>query len=488
MSAPRPVLISLAAALLLSSCVSSGGPGGVDSGLPEGDVTPEVEVTASPPEISKVAAYQNPANALSWFVEWETDRPVATWLEVDCGEDYRQTFRSEEAFTGHEVFVMGLFEGADCALEIRAEAGGQLALAGLTIEDAGPVPDDFPELDLTFLAEAAVYPGWTAWSLSDADAGGALRVFLVDPQGRYRWYHLGDDSVKAGAGAEIQAIDGGLLLAAGGPEMFLGWDGNPLWEAPFSAHHDMRFSPFHDDHLLYLGISSKNCPTSEHTLEEFDMVSQETIWTWRICEHYTPADPYDGWAHVNTAEPFPGERAVLLSVRNQDLLMRVDRDTGDIDWTLGWGGDFEMAPEDLFLRQHAPEILDNGEILLFDNGMAQSEINRKDEDPAKLRPVSRVIQLALSFHDDGSPDAAEVTWEYLDPELFAFARSEADRLPNGNTLITYSQLAPDDASWLREIDEDQGTVWELRSPPDWSTYRAERISPVFGEIRSGGGS
>ena len=439
---------------------------------------------ALPPKIGNVAAYQNPANALSWFVEWETDVAVPTHLLVDCGPDYDHVFKSKSHYLNHEVFMMGLFEGANCTLEIHAEAGGLEVTEELSIDEVGPVPEAFPDLELSFLADAGVYPGWTAWSLSDNDEGGPLRIFVVDHQGRYRWYHLGDDSVKAGAGAEIQAISGGLLLAAGGPEMFLGWDGNPIWEAPFSAHHDMRFSPFNDDHLLFLGISGKGCPTTEHTLEEFDMVSQETVWEWRICEHYTPLDPYDGWAHVNTIEPFPGERAVLLSVRNQDILMRVDRDTGEIDWTLGWNGDFEMATEDLFLRQHAPEILDNGEILMFDNGMSQKEVNRKNEDPAKVRPVSRVIQVALSFNEDGSPDAAEVTWEYLDPDLFAFARSEADRLPNGNTLITYSQLAPDLDSWLREIDEDQGTVWELRSPPDWSTYRAERIMPVYGEIRS----
>ncbi len=468
---------------LLAACSQPAEPGspvadvGVDAVTDSG--------TPPPPKISNVAAYQNPANALSWFVEWETDVATPTHLSVDCGPDYQHVFQSKSVFSHHEVFVMGLFEGADCALEVRAEAGGLVANEALTIEDVGPVPETFPDLEMFFLAEAGVFPGWTAWSLSDNDQGGPLRIFVVDHEGRYRWYHLGDDSVKAGAGAEIQAIDGGLLLAAGGPEMFLGWDGNPIWEAPFSAHHDMRFSPFNDDHLLYLGISGKDCPTTEHTLEEFDMVDQETVWQWRICEHYTPPDPYDGWAHVNTIEPFPGERAVLLSVRNQDLLMRVDRDTGEIDWTLGWGGDFEMATEDLFLRQHAPEILENGEILLFDNGMSQKEVNRKNEDPAKVRPVSRVIQLALSFHEDGSPDAAEVTWEYLDPELFAFARSEADRLPNGNTLITYSQLAPDMDSWLREIDQDQGTVWELHTPPGWSTYRAERITPVYGEIRIG---
>ncbi|MFH1530552.1 MAG: aryl-sulfate sulfotransferase [Pseudomonadota bacterium] len=470
--------------LLVASCAADPGPVAPEDTPAVGAEIRDVAEVVAPPVIGKLAAYQNPANALSWFVEWETDVATPTWLRVDCGPDYQQVFESKGGFTHHAVFVMGLFEGADCALEVRAEAGGLVTTGGLSIADVGPVPETFPALKLIFLAEDLVFPGWTAWSLSDIRNGGPLRIFLVDAKGRYRWLYFGDDSVKAEAGVELQAIDGGLLVAAGGPEMFLGWDGIPFWEAPFKAHHDMRLSPFNEDHLLYLWISKKNCPTSEHTLNEYDRVAGEKIWTWRICEHYTPPNPYDGWSHVNTIEPFPGERAVLLSVRNQDLLMRVDRDSGEIDWTLGWGGDFTMAPEDLFLRQHAPQILDNGEILLFDNGLAQKEANRKDDDPAKVRPVSRVIQLALSFHEDGSPDAAAVTWEYLDPDLFAYARSEADRLPNGNTLITYSQLAPHDDSWLREVTEDQVTVWELRSPYHWSTYRAERIEPVYGEIRS----
>ena len=468
--------------LLLFTAACGGGAGtGEDTGSAH-DLSADAPLVT--PEIFKFTAVANPANVLSWFVEWETDVATRTHLEVDCGPDYRQTFLSAVSFTDHEVFVMGLFEGATCTLEVHAGEGAFEAVETLVIEDIGPVPDDFPPLTRTFLAEADVYPGWTAWSLGHAKEGGTLRVFVVDHQGRFRWYHFGSDSLNAGAGAEIQQIDGGLLLAAAGPARLLGWDGGAFWEAPFGIHHDMRFCPWNEDHILFLGSSGEGCPTSEHTVESYDMVKKEKIWEWRVCEHYTPYSSAGGWSHLNTIEPFPGERAMLISMRNQDVMFRLDRDTGEIDWVLGWGGDFSMAPEDLFLRQHAPEILDNGEILVFDNGMAQSEIDRKGEDQGKLRPVSRVIQLALSFHEDGTPDEAHVTWEYLDPDLFAFARSEADRLPNGNTLITYSQLNEARDSWLREITWDKVTVWEIRSPPNWSTYRAERITPVYGEIRS----
>jgi len=466
------------AALLATGC------GALPTG-PAGDTRDPPDHSPDAPRILKLQAVPSPANALAAFVTWETDVPVPTRLDVDCEGEYTPSFTSDESFTDHEVFLMGLWEGADCTLAVTADDGSAVVTATLALQDAGPLPELLPVLFLNVLDEARVAPGWTAWSLSDPDEGGPLRLFLVDARGRYRWYHFGDDSVKAGAGAELQQVEGGLLQAAGGPDMILGWDGKPLWEAPFSSHHDLQLSPWDPDRLFYLGVSSKNCATPEHTVVEFDRALSEQVWEWRICEHYIPPDPYDGWSHVNTVAFFPDEAGkLLLSVRNQDVLLRVDRDSGDIDWVLGWDGDFEMAPEDLFLRQHAPEFLENGEILLFDNGLEQDEADRKGDDPAKVRPVSRVIQLALTFHGDGSPDAARVTWEYLDPALFAFARSEADRLPNGNTLITYSQLAPGNDSMLREVTLERDVVWELRTPPQWSTYRAERMTPVSGEVRS----
>src|SRR5215470_18262654 len=71
--------------------------------------------------------------------------------------------------------------------------------------------------------------------------------------------------------------------------------------------------------------------------------------------------------------------------------------------------------------QHAPTLLDNGNILIFDNG-----VHRLD-DPL---PFSRVIEI--------NPTTNEIEWNYQDrpvSNFFSPRMGNAQRLPNGNTLI-----------------------------------------------------
>ena len=141
-----------------------------------------------------------------------------------------------------------------------------------------------------------------------------------------------------------------------------------------------------------------------------------------------------------------------------------------------------MEPEDLFLRQHAVEIQPDGNLLLFDNGLDVDEAIRFSEPLEKVRTYSRVIELELTFDSSGAPERAEVVWDYTDRNLYAFARSEADRLSNGNTLITYSRLEELDDSLILEVTPEGDVAWQLRTPPGWSTYRSERIHPRYGYV------
>jgi hypothetical protein len=210
-------------------------------------------------------------------------------------------------------------------------------------------------------------PGWTLldsfWLDNESDIG---VVMIVDEQGRFRWYHQ-----RPGIGFDSKIIDEGILIGSFqvARSTIVDWDGRILWEAPFSMHHDIILSPWNDNHLLYLGDIREGCPqnTRESTVNEFDRTRQET-WTWSICDYYTPPVVRPAWSHINTVTPFAGERALLISPRDQDLLMKIDRDSNEIVWMLGERGDFEMAEQDYFIHQHSPEIQPDGNILLYDNG------------------------------------------------------------------------------------------------------------------------
>src|SRR3546814_50497 len=96
-----------------------------------------------------------------------------------------------------------------------------------------------------------------------------------------------------------------------------------------------------------------------------------------------------------------------------------------------------------WLGQHDPDILPNGNMLLFDNFGHYG-----------AGGLSRVIEF--------NPVTSEIVWSYAGDEEHFFEsriRSNQERLPNGNTLITES-----DGGRLIEVTPDHEIVWEFVNP------------------------
>jgi hypothetical protein len=122
----------------------------------------------------------------------------------------------------------------------------------------------------------------------------------------------------------------------------------------------------------------------------------------------------------------------LLSFRSVSLVLILDKNTKKIVWS--WDSD------DL-CGQHSPRMLENGNILIYDNGWNK-------------RNYTRVIEL--------DPVKKEIVWEYkADPPESFYSRTEgyAQRLPNGNTLITDSRKGR-----VFEVTKDKEIVWEWFNP------------------------
>jgi outer membrane protein assembly factor BamB len=122
--------------------------------------------------------------------------------------------------------------------------------------------------------------------------------------------------------------------------------------------------------------------------------------------------------------------------REISTVVRIDRTTGKIIWKLG-------APP--LSGQHAPYRLPNGNILIFDNGA-----HRLDDS----FPFSRVIEV--------NPGTNEIAWNYqetLEYNFFSPRISNAQRLPNGNTLINEGSFGR-----FFEVTRDGDVVWEYVNP------------------------
>ncbi|MCA9688923.1 MAG: aryl-sulfate sulfotransferase [Myxococcales bacterium] len=456
--------------------ITAGPTTGSSTAAPE-TTTPETAATTTGeelPEIIDLYIYENPANVLSFFVEWETSAPGTGELTVECGEEYSQTFVADAEDTLHEAFVMGLLADTTCVVTLSAKMG-ETVDTRVVEHEVGPIPAPLPSFAVIAADEAAMEPGWTLVNLVNGFIDAPLHVAALDPKGRIRWYH-GVPTVNEGSDTDVRTVPEGVMVggtrSSVDPFIF-DWEGNTLWTDDLFMHHDLRTADGDStDSLWYLGRSYE-CDASfmgiyVDSVVLYDRVAGAIAWEWLPCDHITPFDLHEGWDHLNTIEP-DGEDGLLISARNQHQLWYVDRTTSALLWKMGWDtSDFAVDEDAVFGRQHAPELQDNGNILLFDNGFTDT------------REWSRGLEIAYDL------ETMEVhkVWEFRpQPDIFCPIWGDADRLANGNTLMVFGRRGATDDTHLFEADANAEVVWHVATPEGWGVYRSERMAPRFGEIK-----
>ena len=86
--------------------------------------------------------------------------------------------------------------------------------------------------------------------------------------------------------------------------------------------------------------------------------------------------------------------------------------------------------------------------------------------------MSKAVELAFNGNP---PTSAQIVFEYTLP-FYSPVQGDADRLPNGNTLVAISVRGI-----LTEVDANGTEVWRLelpQSPPRYQIYRTERIAEL----------
>jgi hypothetical protein len=163
--------------------------------------------------------------------------------------------------------------------------------------------------------------------------------------------------------------------------------------------------------------------------------------------------------HTNTIEILDGRFAgrhpafrrgnLLISVSVLQTVAIIDPDLEMVVWARTGGWRF----------QHQPTFLDNGNLLVFDNlGAAPDR--------------SRVMEI--------DPVSGGTVWQYggvREVSLFSRTLGSAQRLPNGNTLITESQNGR-----ALEVTPNGRTVWEFYNPHR-AGERNELVASLFEMVR-----
>lgn len=242
----------------------------------------------------------------------------------------------------------------------------------------------------------------------------------------------------------------------------LDWEGNVVWEyADTQMTHDFEIMP--DGGVAYVrwskapswfasgvrgGMAS---PFPGVWTNELVVVNRDKqiVWSWSPEEHMSPSRfvlspliPRHDWAHINSVRyieknPLTGTPAFMMSARHLNLVFIVDAESGRIIWE---------SPSTMFATQHDATFLEDGRILVFDNGLFRNV-------PIPFF-VSRAAEVDLKTN--------AITWMYPSEQAPATERAQfassimgsAQRLPNGNTLITEST-----ANNVIEVTPQGEVVW-----------------------------
>ena len=271
----------------------------------------------------------------------------------------------------------------------------------------------------------------------------------------------------------------------------LDWDGNVVWQFDarplgFQLHHD--FERLANGNTLVLAQKPRLVPSINPNLIVDDVIWEvdpqgNILWDWAASVHigemgFTaaelnylanfPGTPPLSIFHMNSMQTLPPNQweatdprfaagNLLVSLRETNLVFIIDKATKSIVWryqgTIG---------------QHHPRMIPQGlsgagNILVLDNGGSVGA-------PPISRAYSRVLEI--------NPVTMATVWEYNCSEgrlaggqcptfFFTKVMGAAERLPNGNTLITEAK-----SGRAFEVTPTGETVWEYRAQTRvYRTYR-----------------
>jgi hypothetical protein len=265
-------------------------------------------------------------------------------------------------------------------------------------------------------------------------------------------------------------------------------------------HHDIL--PLPNGHLIVLVNLFKSFtdlpgfPGSTEVLGDvlIDLdQNRKPVWVWNTFEHLdVNRHPlgFPDWTHSNAIVDSPEDGNLILSMRNQDWVIKINyRDgagDGSILWRLGPGGDFVIpggSPADFNYAQHYPVLTSTKSsgvfpLMLFDNGNNRIMDSKGTicGSPGAPACYSRPVHFQL----DETSKTVQILWQHKLP-AFTLCCGSINTLANGNAEfdIAIAPIVPP-GSRIQEVtqDVDPRLVWQM-DVFGQLVYRGFRIPSLY---------
>jgi arylsulfate sulfotransferase len=377
-------------------------------------------------------------------------------------------------------------------------------------------------------------PGVELLSLTPRIAGQTpLSAVATDLEGNVIWYYdlgtsnalpikplsnghylvlVSPPAAAEGAGNDIQEIDLAGNIITDVSLSTVNAAVNSIFGAPLSSlHHDVAVLP--NGHWILLvnygetinGVAG----VPPNTIMEGDALidwdpHQSVVWTWSTFDHiplshvpYGFAAPGSGmatdWTHSNAIIYSPTDGNLILSMRNQNWIIKINYNNGAGDgsvlWTLGDGGSFTLppgqAPIEWNYGQHYPTVVSPNSagvfsLMFFNDG--NNRLMDSNSDVCGTPGVGACYSSVPIFQLDESTNTATVLWEDNLLPYYSTCCGDALILPNGDVEVDIANdfTVTPDYSDILEVTQTQTPelVWAMQIY-DQLAYRGMRIPSLY---------
>lgn len=486
-----------------ASALASGGSGVDGSGgaIPAGTGGAVIDSGPSPEGVNDLAVAPNPNSVLSCIVTWTTEVASDSTVQFGVG-GLEWEIVDPEVTTDHRVVVIGMHAESTYLIRALSNVGGEVIGADGEFT-TGQLPDQVPVGIVDIHDPTRAQPGWTLVNsqkgngIANARSDIPPAAVMYDESGQPVWYHISGDLPDIGGAVSTEMTDRGVIIGPTWNAQLItavmpkevDFEGNVLWECSESYCGGKSFS--HHVHRRpngnYMMLEDVGSPLKSPVVHEVTP-NNEPVWTLDWTDLVPPpASAMGDWCHGNSIITDLEDDALWVNCRWVGL-MKVTYSTKTMQWLMPYSygslglGDITYVPASSQPSDtHDPEVhIDDSTVLLYDNGgFGQGAMGGST---TQFR--SRVAEYTI----DETAKTATLTWEY--PGSFQVPNAwytdnwyspywgDADRLENGNVLVTAGVRSPSVEGRVFEVTKETGeVVWEFRFPPDFGVYRADRVTP-----------